>query len=200
MINIDRIDLDPDPTYRKVLKHLNKHGIATTSSCQGHPPGEKHRDIDEWMEPYITFAGGPESQTILAHLQKWGLVANTNTCGCHKLCVRLKRQCWGDVLAAIIEILGPVDDDWNDATDIINSLFEAAYKSAPNHSDTRYAGGVESLYIEVMRRLTNLDCSNEVVEFLRETREYHENNRWDFRPHPDFFKLIKGKGDGLESK
>lgn len=52
--------VDDDPDFRNVLEFLNDNEFTTRSSCQGHPPGTKYDDVQEWMDPYITFQLSPE--------------------------------------------------------------------------------------------------------------------------------------------
>jgi len=52
---LDSENIDPDPNFRKTLQLLNeKYKITTVSSCQGHAPGTKYEDVQEWVNPYIT--------------------------------------------------------------------------------------------------------------------------------------------------
>jgi len=62
--------------------------------------------------------------------------------------------------------------------------------------DLRYAGGVEMLYCKMAARLTGE--SEGVYEeasgkFLRDNFGWHEDNRYDFKLHPDAMnKIING--------
>ncbi len=46
--------IDPDPSFRELLRLLNAAGVHTVSSCQGHAPGTQYEEVMERMEPYIT--------------------------------------------------------------------------------------------------------------------------------------------------
>ena len=60
-----------------------------------------------------------------------------------------------------------------------------------NHHDTRYAGGTEALYSDVMAKLHDgKDFQKEAKQFMNETIEWHKERRWSFQPHPDFEKRI----------
>jgi len=50
-----RDGFDTNPGFVAVLELLNALGYVTTSSCQGHPPKTQYNDVEEWMEPYLTF-------------------------------------------------------------------------------------------------------------------------------------------------
>lgn len=51
---LDSPFIDPDPDFREVLRLLNVAGVHTVSSCQGHAPGTRYPDVQEWMRPYVT--------------------------------------------------------------------------------------------------------------------------------------------------
>lgn len=59
--------------------------------------------------------------------------------------------------------------------------------------DTRYGNGVAAWYAAHMAFETHIDAQDLVDmcrKFVDEKREYHENNRHEFKPHPNWKKKI----------
>jgi hypothetical protein len=87
---------DKDPDFVKTIHLLNKAGFKTTSSCMGHAPGTQYKEIDEWMDPYITFVD-KSAQKLFA-----GSGFVTNNPRNSKCCVSFRRGVnWADVLKYI---------------------------------------------------------------------------------------------------
>jgi hypothetical protein len=64
----------------------------------------------------------------------------------------------------------------------------------PVECDTRYGAGCADFYAKVVGKLTHKEYDRYISaaeEFIKETKEYHEKNRWEFRPHPNFFLRIQ---------
>jgi hypothetical protein len=88
---------DQDPNFIKTIRLLNKAGFRTISSCMGHAPGTQYEEVDEWMEPYLTFAGG-HNHTIGKLLTDGGFVTHI-TDGTDRYSVELRRDVnWAGVL------------------------------------------------------------------------------------------------------
>ena len=51
---------DQDPDFIETIHLLNKAGFRTISSCMGHAPGTQYEEVNEWMDPYITFVEDPD--------------------------------------------------------------------------------------------------------------------------------------------
>jgi hypothetical protein len=101
---LDIEDWDKEPDFRATILLFNKHGFATTSSCAGHAPGTQYAHVQEWMEPYITFAGDNAKQALRI-LDDGGFVDEFNDTGDHVAVSLYNDVDWAKVLRHVINIL-----------------------------------------------------------------------------------------------
>ena len=62
--------------------------------------------------------------------------------------------------------------------------------------DTRYAGEIVTWYANHMAMEfggVSGDYDKQAEAFLTKYRDYHENNRWNFQPHPNWRKELLGE-------
>jgi hypothetical protein len=91
---------DQDPNFIKTIRLLNKAGFRTISSCMGHAPGTQYEEVDEWMDPYITFVG--RRMNIASKLLSSGGFVDNISKGSGGCYVGLRRDVnWADVLKYI---------------------------------------------------------------------------------------------------
>ena len=81
-------------------------------------------------------------------------------------------------------------------------LVELSFDS--NETDLRYAGGIVVLYSRMACLLNDLSFSEwqkfekKTEAFMEECGDYHETNRWNFRPHVGWRKIAEFEHtDGL---
>jgi hypothetical protein len=85
-------DMDDDADFLEVLHFLNGNGFKTHSSCAGHPPGTKYEDVDEWMDPYLTFQVDKNFPKILELFQTTDYYKRHNSQGL----IQLQRDVTGN--------------------------------------------------------------------------------------------------------
>jgi hypothetical protein len=74
----------------------------------------------------------------------------------------------------------------------LNLLFKEEFDS--ESTDTRYAAGVAELYARVVARVKHSvpeRYMQAAEHFIVETKQYHDEHRWEFIPHPNFLRRIQ---------
>lgn len=67
---------------------------------------------------------------------------------------------------------------------------KSPFKQFLHKYDTRYEEAIKGLYIDVMKSVTGRTMSKAVQKFLEITKTWHEKNRYNFKPYPNYRKLI----------